>query len=699
MKFLKTTLVVLLLAMLCLGSLVACSENATETPTTDPTAAPTEAPTQTPTVAPEVPTQPPMEDSDNKPQDYIITIAKALEICMANDEPTVERYLIQGVIDTVTNAEYGGMKISDETGSISVYGTYSADGSLKYSEMDEKPYKGDTVLLDCTLQNYNGNPEVHNARLISFERGEINVDEKDYTEMTISQARDASEGTKVKVDGVVARITYANGMKPMGVFLVDETQSIYVYNADFAQRVQIGNTVTILGTKAYWILDTEENNAEKFGYGGCCQIEDVTVVSIDDSKVEFDKSWIKESTVKDMLDTPLSENITSTIYKVNALVKKVDGAGFVNYNFYDLDGKTNSYTYTQCNGGDFSWLDEFDGKICTVYLSIINAKSTSTGCVYRFSPILVIDEGFKFDTANAAEHVVKYYGLSQFLEKYMGNPEAELISSVSSELLGFEGATLTYTSNNEEVAYFTEVDGKVIFNCGKAGSAQITITGEYNGITYSETVVVTVEEAIEYDTVTVKGAIESSVGDELIIKGIVGPSLVNQKGFYLIDETGIIAVRVDDADILKTISIGNEIIISGKRSNAKGAQICVDGGVVLVNNFGDHEYNTDNFITDKSITDMVGVSGIEHTAEAYIVKATVTKKGSQFSTTYSLSDGTSSLLLYSGGASQYSFLDEFVDQEVTLEVAICDWNSKGNKGCVLAVYTEDGKVINSLNFQ
>lgn len=415
MKFLKTTLVFLLLAMLCLGTFVACSENATEIPTT----APTEAPTQAPTDAPE-----------EEPQYDTITIAEAIEICKANDEPTVERYYIQGVIDTVTNAEYGGMEISDETGSISVYGTYSADGALKYSEMDEKPYKGDTVLLYCTLQNYNGNPEVHNARLISFKRGEMNVDEKEYTEMTIAQARDASEGAKVKVDGVVARITYANGMKPMGVFLVDETESIYVYNADFAQRVQVGNTVTILGTKAYWILDTEKNNAEKFGYGGCCQIEDVTVVSIEDTTAEFDKSWIKESTVKDMLDTPLSENITSTIYKVNALVKKVDGAGFVNYNFFDLDGKTNSYTYTQCNGGDFSWLDEFDGKICTVYLSIINAKSTSTGCVYRFSPILVIDEGFKFDTANAAEHAVKYYGISQFLEKYTGNPEAELVGSV-----------------------------------------------------------------------------------------------------------------------------------------------------------------------------------------------------------------------------------------------------------------------------
>ena len=91
-----------------------------------------------------------------------------------------------------------------------------------------------------------------------------------------------------------------------------------------------------------------------------------------------------EYTIKEIMETPLSENMTTNIFKVNALVKKVPGNGFVNYYFNDIDGVTGSYTYTACNGSDFAWLDEFDGKICTVYLSPMNAKSTTSGCIYRF---------------------------------------------------------------------------------------------------------------------------------------------------------------------------------------------------------------------------------------------------------------------------------------------------------------------------
>lgn len=126
-----------------------------------------------------------------------------------------------------------------------------------------------------------------------------------------------------------------------------------------------------------------------------------------------------DSTVKEMIDTPFSENVTTTIFKVNALVKKVDGHNFVNYYFYDIDGTTGSYTYTQCNGNDFDWLDEFDGKICTVYLSAMNAKASRSGCVWRFLPIEVKDEGYTFDLNKSAEFAVKYFGINQFFAAYM----------------------------------------------------------------------------------------------------------------------------------------------------------------------------------------------------------------------------------------------------------------------------------------
>ncbi len=338
MKLFARMLPLFLAVMVCLGMLAACTGEIPDTAESDtpaesgtPTAPGTDTPTEAPT-APETdaPTDPETETLPDETEYDIISIAEALELCGEPGNLTTERYYIRGTVVSIDNAAYGAMTIKDETGTISVYGTYSADGSVGYADMADKPYKNDIVLLHCTLQNYNGTKEVKNARLISFEKVEVEVDESAYTDMSAADAREAAVGTKVKLDGVVARITYANGMKPMGVYIVDNTQSIYVYDGDLAQRVAIGDTVTILGSKTYWVLDTEKNNADKFGYKGCCQLEDVTLVSLEKTNADFDKSWIPTSTVKDVLETPVTENITASIYKVNALISKQDGKGFVN---------------------------------------------------------------------------------------------------------------------------------------------------------------------------------------------------------------------------------------------------------------------------------------------------------------------------------------------------------------------------------
>ncbi len=696
MRMSKTLLALVLVLVVCMTA--ACSgEEATPTPT--PTTAPTEAPTATPTTAP---TTAPEEEIK------VITIAEALELCGESGNITTERYYIRGTVEKMINATYGNMVVADETGSITVYGTYSADGSLKYSEMTDKAFEGDEVLLHCILQNYNGTKEVKNARLIEFKKAEIVVDDTKYTDMSIAEIRDAAADTLVKVDGIVAAITYANGQIPNGVMLVDNTQSIYVFDSNLAQQVSVGNTVTILGTKAYWILDTEQTSAAKFGYQGCCQITDVVLVSNDKSTTSYDKSWITETTVKAIMDTPITENITTTIYKVNALVKKVEGTGFTNYYFFDLDGETGSYTYTQCNGSDFAWLDAYDGKICTVYLTALNAKSASSGCFFRLYPVEVIDEGFTFDLANTAKHVVDYYGVGQFTDFYSGNPAAELITTVSSDLLGFSGATLSYASDNTNVVTFTEADGKVIFNCVASGTANVTVTGSYNGVTHSETLAITVEIATAdaYDYITVGEAVNAEKNTEVTVKGIVGPSLVNKDGFYLIDETGVIAVQVSDVAILADLEIGHEVILKGTRDvKTKGGtnyfgQSNIYNAEVLTNLYGNHEYSTASFDNSITLADFYNLDPmVDFTTKVYVLNATVTVNETAYYTNIDLYSGDTKVSLYCSSANQYNWLKQFAGQEVTIEIAPCNWNDKTYyRGCVLAVYTENGKVLNTLNF-
>ena len=686
MKF--TKLLALLLALLLLVSMVACND--------------------TPPVNNGEGNEGEGNEGENStPQYETITIAEALELCGEPGNITTERYYIRATVKTVSNAAYGQMIIEDETGSIDVYGTYSADGELTFSELDEKPVKGDEVLLHCILQNYNGTKEVKNARLIEFKKNVANIDLSTYKTATVKEAREAEIGAKVRVSGVVAAITYATGHKPIGFVLVDGTQSIYVYGGDATQQVAVGNKVELAASKTYWILGDEQNLAAKFNYKGCNQLEDAYLLS-NDKKTDnaFDKSWIEESTVKDMLDAPVTEDTTTIIRKVTALVKKVPGSGFTNYYFNDLDGTTGTYTYTQCNGSDFTWLDQFDGKICTVYLMIINAKSTQSGCVYRFLPVSVEDNGYTFDKNGAAEFAVNYHGLTQFQTSYSGDPALEVVTSVSSELLGFEGATLSYSSSNTAVVDFKTEGGKTVMHCGDAGKATVTVKGAYGGKEYTKTIDITVTVNADVDYVNVAGAIAAAKGDTVTVKGIVGPSLVNKMGFYLIDESGVIAVQTD-ADTMATLQLGNEVILTGVRHiNTKGGenyfgQTCLSDAQIVSNAYGKHEYSDASFVTDKTLKEVYELDvKVDYTTTVFVFRATVKVEEAQYYTNIYLVDANGTQLrLYCSSAKQYNWLKEFAGQEVTVEAAACNWNDKNYyTGCVLAVVTDDGKVYNELNF-
>ena len=650
-------------------------------------------------------------DEENPEEDIqLITVAQAIEIAMAetSQNPTT-RYLIRAKIVKVSNPTYGEMTIADETGEIYVYGTYSADGSLRYSEMEERPVKGDEVLLSCTLNSFNETPQVKNARIIEFTKApKEDIDASDYTEMTIADAREAEVGTKISVTGIVARITYANGMKPSGVYLIDGTNSIYVYDGDIAGQVNIGNKITVLGSKAYWVLETEQSSASKHGYKGCCQLEEATLYENDGTATEIDFSWCQELTVKEILNIPVTENVTTTTFKTTALVKKVPGNGFVNYYFYDLDGNTGAYTYTQCNGSDFAWLDKFDGKICTVYLSPMNAKSTTTSCYFRFLPIAVIDEGFVFDLANAPEHVIEYYCVDQFLSTYTGNPLKELPISASSTLLGFDNVSITYTSDNENAVYFTtDTPGVVTLNCKNSGVANVTITATYGEYTATRTIQITVDiPSVESEGLTVEEAINTAVGEVIKVEGIVGPSIVNKGGFYLIDETGAIAVLVKDDSVWEGLAIGQKVVIEGTRdkfnsgSNGFGVT-CITNSTIYANYYGQHEYSTESFITDKTLDDFYALdANVDHSTEVYVATGTIVLQETSYYSNIKLqTPGGKQITLYCSSANQYNWLKAFAGEEITVEIIPCNWNGKSYwAACVIAVRTADGKLYNELNF-
>ena len=158
---------------------------------------------------------------------------------------------------------------------------------------------------------------------------------------------------------------------------------------------------------------------------------------------------------------------------------------------------------------------------------------------------------------------------------------------------------------------------------------------------------------------------------------------------------------------MATVEIGNEVIVKGTRDvKTKGGadyfgQSNIYEATVLTNLYGNHEYSTDSFITTLTLAEFYSLDPkVDYSTSVYVLKATVNYTATAYSSNYELTDANGTkVTLYCSSAKQYSFLEQFAGQEVTMEIAACNWNDKKYyRGCILAVYTENGKVLNTLNF-
>ena len=76
--------------------------------------------------------------------------------------------MVTGVISDVYNTQYGNMYIQDAAGNtLTVYGSYNADGSVRYDAMETKPVAGDTVTVFGIIGQYNGTPQMKNGWIVT----------------------------------------------------------------------------------------------------------------------------------------------------------------------------------------------------------------------------------------------------------------------------------------------------------------------------------------------------------------------------------------------------------------------------------------------------------------------------------------------------------------------------------------------------
>ena len=654
----------------------------------------------------------PINDNPESPITYL-TVTEAYDLAVSvGNSGTTEKQYVYGTIKNVTNSTYGEMYITDGTHDLYVYGVYSSDGALRYNELEEKPVAGDVVYLYGILKTYNNQPELGASWLQKFTPNPVTIDLTSYTNSTIIDARESEVGTKLIVEGVVAKITYASGMNPNGILLVDDSASIYIYGQDVAGRVRIGQKVKVAGVKTLYILESEQANALLYGYQGSIQLQDAIFISGSDDTYEFNKEWIDTTTIKNILDTPMSVNITTQIFKVTSIIKKVPGSGFVNYYINDLDNLTGSYCYTLCNGNDYAYLNAFDGKICEVYLTPINCKATSSGVIYRFVPVLVKEiTDFQMNDNDIAEFALTYYVLKLFLSEYNSNPSLILQTSISNTYIPFNDVSITYESLNTDLINFQLEQDNIIMHIEEGqGKVDIIIKATYNDIEVIKTIEIFVNTKVIPEHISISDVLDFPDGTEVVLRGIVMSGIVNQTGFYLNDGTGVVAVTTDN-ETIKKISLGNEIIIRGIKNHKTTkpdimvGQTVIETATLEINLFGNQTFDESLFITDYSfleIVDLIDNVMVDQTTNVYITTCFITKTESSYSTNFYLASSLNGkdISLYAGSGSQYSIYNELVGQEVTIAFTLVNWNSKSPyKACIIYATNGETLIINNYNFR
>lgn len=225
---------------------------------------------------------------------------------------------------------------------------------------------------------------------------EIEIVEKPKVETdTIAEARTMADGEVVTLEAVVAKVTYKSSMTPQGLFLTDETGSMFAYFGSSEQAaiadIQDGNKVIIKGTLTHYIKNAENATAEN--YAGDFQLTEPEIIDVNTNVNEIPTTSYTESTITEIVGTAPSTNITGLIYKVSAKVVKNETQWATSYDLVEVDGGTVYLPlYSQNSGKDFAWLDAYANTEVTVLVGVQNLNLKSSGSYWRGCPIQIIAE-------------------------------------------------------------------------------------------------------------------------------------------------------------------------------------------------------------------------------------------------------------------------------------------------------------------
>ena len=102
-------------------------------------------------------------------------------------------YTLKGTITRVVNTSYGNFDLTDETGTIYVYGLYSEDGATEKYWATSGAQLGDDIVINATRADYYGTAQAGNARFVELRPGTLAFWAFDATSVSFTAAAGQKE--------------------------------------------------------------------------------------------------------------------------------------------------------------------------------------------------------------------------------------------------------------------------------------------------------------------------------------------------------------------------------------------------------------------------------------------------------------------------------------------------------------------------
>ena len=191
-------------------------------------------------------------DPDRPAAGSEVTVAKFLAMKDTNNE-----YQLTGTISKL-GANYKDFTLTDATGSIYVYSLDSAS-KTKYGDV---LLEGKTITIKGKYVEYNGEAEIKNAVIVSYEGGEgvKPIDPSDYIQITCAEFNALSEGDK-NVYILTGTVTQIDNNTNGNLYINDGTATTYIFGILTASGntgqfqsfdVKIGDTLTVFGKFTFY---------------------------------------------------------------------------------------------------------------------------------------------------------------------------------------------------------------------------------------------------------------------------------------------------------------------------------------------------------------------------------------------------------------------------------------------------------------